>query len=51
MKILISLHMYKILVTRKHQEQDGTSIINDMCSKKMWRYHLKSATTFEHTVL
>ena len=43
--------MYKILLTRKHQEQDDTSVINDMYNKKIWRDHLKSAMTFEHIVL
>ena len=51
MNNLRSLHMYKILLACKHQEQDGTSIINDMYSKQKWRYHLKSATAFEHTIL
>ena len=51
MKNLRSFHMYKRLLTHKHQEQDGTYVINDMYSKQTWRYHLKSTTTFEHTFL
>ena len=51
MNNLRSLHMYKRLLTRKHQEQDGTFVINDMYSKQMWRDHLKSAMAFEHTFL
>ena len=39
--------MYKILLTRKHQEQDGTSVINDMYSKQTWRDHLKYTMVFD----
>ena len=38
-------------MTRKHHEKYGTSFINDMYSKKMWRDHLKSTMAFEHTVI
>ena len=51
MNNLRSLHMYKILLKRKHQEKDSTFVINDMYSKQMWRDHLKTYMAFEHTVL
>ena len=45
------IHMYKILLAHKHQEQDGTSVINDMYSKQTWRDRLKYTMAFEHTIL